>query len=420
MKTICVMGLGYIGLPTASVFASNGFQVLGVDVDGQVVDAVNAGQVHIEEPGLKTLVSAAVGSGNLRAATAPGTADVFIIAVPTPLNDSGKTADMRFVREATEAIVPYLVPGGLVILESTSPPGTCRNLVAPILETSGLELGRDLYLAHCPERVLPGRILSELIGNDRIVGGYDDASARLAKDLYAAFVEGEILVTEITTAEMVKIVENTFRDVNIAFANETALLCEDLGIDFWQVAELASRHPRVNVHRAGPGVGGHCISVDPWFLVGQFPEDTALIHAARLRNDAMPAHVVRRTLDLLCGVDRPKVAALGLAFKGNVDDLRGSPALAVVEGLRAEGVDVAVHDYFVRHAPFELLGLDACFENADCVLLLTDHADYKYVNPRQVAELMRTRALFDTRHLLDHDDWRAAGFSVSVLGSGRN
>jgi len=418
MKSICVMGLGYIGLPTASVFAANGFQVLGVDVSRDVVDTINAGNIHIEEPGLHTLVRAATQSGNLRAALSPHKADVFILAVPTPLDPDAKKADMHFVRESAEAIVPYLERGNLVILESTSPPGTSRNLVAPILETSGLKVGPDLHLAHCPERVLPGRILTELIQNDRVIGGYDELSAQKARDLYATFVEGEIFLTEVTTAEMVKIIENTFRDVNIALANETALLCERFGIDFWEVARLANRHPRVNMHRAGPGVGGHCISVDPWFLVEQAPETAELIHTARRRNDGMPAHVVRRTMEIMAGVGEPKVAALGLAFKGNVDDMRGTPSLPVIEGLRAEGATVAAHDPHVKKAPFELANLEACFTDADCVLLLTDHNDYKYIDPRQVARLVRTPRLFDTRNFLEHEAWREAGFAVNVLGLG--
>ena len=229
MSKVCVMGLGYIGLPTASILATNDFEVLGVDVDARIVDTVNAGQIHIEEPGLKTVVRAAIGSGNLRASLEPEKADVFFVAVPTPLTDD-KKADLTFVEEATEKIVPYLEAGNLVVLESTSPPGTCRELVKPILERSGLEVGKDIFLAHCPERVLPGRILRELIENDRVIGGDGKTSAQRARDIYASFVDGEIFLTDVTTAEMVKVIENTFRDVNIALANETALLCEDLGI----------------------------------------------------------------------------------------------------------------------------------------------------------------------------------------------
>lgn len=418
MKRVCVMGLGYIGLPTASVLATNGFQVLGVDVGARIVETVNAGNIHIEEPGLHTIVRAAIGSGNLRASLEPEKADVFFIAVPTPLT-SDKKADMSYVCQAAEHIVPFLEKGNLVILESTSPPGTCRDLLKPILEKSGLEVGRDIHLAHCPERVLPGKILKELIENDRVVGGYDKIAAQQARDIYASFVEGEIFLTDVTTAEMVKVIENTFRDVNIALANEVALICESLGIDFGEVARLANRHPRVNVHTAGPGVGGHCISVDPWFLVEQFPDTAKIIHLARQRNDDMPHHVAKRTMELLDGVASPKVAVLGLAFKGNVDDMRESPSLEVIRLLEERGVALAVHDPFVKSAPVDLLPLETCFDGADCLLLLTDHNDYKYLNPRQVIRLMRKPVLFDTRNLLDREDWRDAGFVVRVLGSGR-
>ncbi|GMV91418.1 MAG: UDP-N-acetyl-D-mannosamine dehydrogenase [Candidatus Hydrogenedentota bacterium] len=418
MKRICVMGLGYIGLPTASVLATNGYQVLGVDVGARIVETVNAGNIHIEEPGLHTVVRAAIGSGNLRASLEPEKADVFFLAVPTPLT-ADKKADMSYVCQATERIVPFLEKGNLVILESTSPPGTCRDMLKPILEKSGLEVGKDIYLAHCPERVLPGKILKELIENDRVVGGFDTLSAQLARDIYASFVEGEIFLTDVTTAEMVKVIENTFRDVNIALANEVALLCESLGIDFGDVARLANRHPRVNVHTAGPGVGGHCISVDPWFLVEQFPDTAKIVHLARQRNDGMPHHVVERTMEFLEGVESPKVAVLGLAFKGNVDDMRESPSLDVIKLLGDRGVTLAVHDPFVKNADIDLLPLETCFDGADCLLLLTDHNDYKYLNPRQVIRLMRKPVLFDTRNLLDHEDWREAGFIVRVLGSGR-
>ena len=249
---ICVMGLGYIGLPTAAMLATSGAMVLGVDSNPAVVDTVGGGGIHIEEPGLKLIVQAAIGSGRLRTAAAAEPANTFIIAVPTPITPD-KHADMRCVVDAAEAIVPHLRRGNLVILESTSPPGTCAELVKPILEKSGLKLGESLYLAHCPERVLPGRILAELIANDRVIGGYDRASAERAREVYTRFVDGEIFLTDTTTAEMVKIIENTYRDVNIALANETAMLCEKLGIDFWNVARFANRHPRVNLHQAGPG-----------------------------------------------------------------------------------------------------------------------------------------------------------------------
>lgn len=416
---ICVMGLGYIGLPTAAMLATSGAMVLGVDTNAAVVDTVGRGGIHIEEPGLKTVVRAAIGSGHLRTAAAAAPAGVFIIAVPTPITPD-KRADMACVVGAVEAIVPHLRPGNLVILESTSPPGTCAGLVRPILERSGLKVGESLHLAHCPERVLPGRILTELIANDRVIGGHDRASAEKAREVYARFVEGEMFLTDTTTAEMVKIIENTYRDVNIALANETAVLCEKLGIDFWDVARFANRHPRVQLHHAGPGVGGHCISVDPWFLVERFPADTPLIGLARTRNDAMPAHVVARILEIVGDRPNPAVAALGLAYKGNVDDLRESPALEVVRLLREKGCEVRVNDPLVKRAPCETLLLEDCLKDADCAVVLTAHDVYAELDPAWAGTLMRGRNLYDTHHLVNPAAWRAAGFNVTVLGSGRS
>lgn len=419
MEKLCVLGLGYIGLPTASVLATNGFTVLGVDVSPHVVNTVNEGNIHIEEPGLQTVVRAAIGSGNLRAATRPEPADAYILAVPTPLTED-KCADMSFVTRAAESIVPLLKPGALVILESTSPPGTCRDLLRPLLEKSGLRVGDNLFLAHCPERVLPGKILKELIHNDRVIGGYDRASAEKAREVYARFVDGEIFLTDVTTAEMVKILENTYRDVNIALANEVALLCEQLRIDFWECARLANRHPRVAVHQAGPGVGGHCISVDPWFLVEKFPEHATIIRDARLRNDGMPGVVAARVSELLRGVSGAKVVVLGLSYKGNVDDIRESPAIHIVELLRAAGLACAVYDPHVKKAPVELVSLEECLANADLLLLLTAHDEFKYLNPKLVAKPMRGRILLDTHNLLEHEDWAAAGFEIHVLGINRD
>lgn len=415
MKRVCVIGLGYIGLPTASMLATNGFDVLGVDTDPAVVATVNSGSVHIEEPGLHTVVTAAIRSGNLRAAAKPEPCDAYILAVPTPLSQE-KHPDLAHVRATAEEIVSCLRPGALVILESTSPPGTCTDLLVPILEQSGLKVGRDIRLAHCPERVLPGHILRELISNDRVIGGFDVASAEGARDLYATFVEGEIFLTDLITAELVKVLENTYRDVNIALANEAALICESLGVDYTLAARLANRHPRVNLLEAGPGVGGHCIPVDPWFLVDRFPEQTGLIRQARARNDSMPAHVAQATLALLAGIDRPKVAALGLAFKANVEDFRGSPAIAVISLLQAAGVTVAAHDPYVTDAPVAGRPLDECLDGADCLLVLTGHDVYRGMNVEEARRHMRTPIVFDTRDALEHAAWRAAGFSVKVLG----
>lgn len=415
MNEVCVLGLGYIGLPTAALLATHGYHVLGVDTDQRVVETINQGGIHIEEPGLHTLVRAAAQSGNLCAATAPVPCDVFIIAVPTPITED-KKADMSYVRGAAEALLPVLKRGDLVVLESTSPPGACNTLIKPILEQSGLHVGEDISLAHCPERVLPGRILTELIANDRIIGGMDRRSAERAGELYARFIEGDIFLTDTTTAEMVKVIENTFRDVNIALANETALLCERLGINFWEVARLANRHPRVKLHAAGPGVGGHCISVDPWFLVEEFPETAQLIALARRRNDAMPEHVARTTLSALASVEHPIVAVLGMAYKGNVDDIRESPALHVIALLEEAGCTVRAHDPHVTCAPRENHALEACVDGADCILVLTAHAAFNTIDPAAMGARMRSSVLFDAHNLLDHAPWREAGFRILVLG----
>jgi UDP-N-acetyl-D-mannosaminuronic acid dehydrogenase len=418
MKSICVLGLGYIGLPTASLFATHGHKVVGVDVSDRIVDTINAGEIHIEEPGLYTLARAAVGSGNLRASVKPEPSDVYIICVPTPLT-ADKKCDLSFVRSATRMIVPIVKKGDLVILESTSPPGTTRDVVAPMLAESGLKIGEDVYVAHCPERVLPGRILKELIENARIIGGITPESARITEELYKGIVEGPIFLTDATTAELSKVMENTFRDVNIALANELGHICEELGISAWEVIELANKHPRVNLHKPGPGVGGHCISVDPWFLVEKFPEQAKLIHLSRKINDGQPARVVRKVMEMTADVDgRPKVALFGVSYKGNVDDTRESPALEIIAEL-AEKVDLKVYDPHVHGGiGHEINNLEEAVTGADLLVVVTDHADFRFLAPEELGKRMRRRALLDTRAFLDADRYRAAGFEVRVLGAG--
>jgi UDP-N-acetyl-D-mannosaminuronic acid dehydrogenase len=414
-QKLCVLGLGYIGLPTAAVFANNGFDVIGVDVDARVVKTLNQGNLHIEEPGLRTLVAAAVRSGNFRAVGTPVEADVFIIAVPTPVT-ADKRADLSYVEAAAHAIVPYLRPDSLVILESTSPPRTTADVVAPILSESGLEIGRELFVAHCPERVLPGRILKELIENDRVVGGITPHCADRAKALYSAVVDGKIHRTTATTAEMVKVMENTFRDVNIALANELALISQELDVNAWEVIDLANRHPRVNIHAPGPGVGGHCISVDPWFLVEKAPEQAKIVAMARHINDRMPDMVAELIMTLLSGIDSPKVAVMGVAFKGNVDDTRESPATEVIAHLKANGVEVAVYDPRVQRYHLPLSTLESAFGGADCAVLLADHSEYRQLDLPRIRQLMRTSQVLDTRRGLDLREWTDAGFRTHLLG----
>jgi UDP-N-acetyl-D-mannosaminuronic acid dehydrogenase len=426
-EKICVMGLGYIGLPTASTFATYGLRVSGVDVNPQVVATLRQGGLHIHEPGLRTLVQAALGSGNLTLSEKPEQADAFIIAVPTPFYDD-KRADLRAVTSATEAIVPYLRKGNLVLLESTSPPRTTVDLLQPILEKSGLRAGEDFFLAYSPERVLPGQILRELIENARVVGGVNPASAEAARDLYAIFVRGEIIPTDATTAEMVKLMENTCRDVNIALANEFSRLADRFGVDVWEAIALANRHPRINILRPGPGVGGHCISVDPWFLVEAAPDLTPLIKTSRLVNDAQPYFVlqmVQRALgfspeEAEQSLSGKKVAVLGLSYKPDVDDLRESPAIEVAHLLRQAGAEVYAYEPFKPDAQIEgvqtVSTLEEAVQDADAVLLLVAHQLFKEMLPEQIKSLVRKPVLVDTAGIVNQAPWKAAGFQVYRLG----
>lgn len=419
MQRVCVIGLGYIGLPTAAVFATHGYHVIGVDTNQDVVQRVTAGDTNIKEPGLRTLVGAAVNSRNLAAASAVPEADVFIIAVPTPIGADHR-ADLSYVLAASKAVAGRLSRGNLVVLESTVPPGTTEGSVRQILEGSGLQVGRDFMLAHCPERVLPGRILHELMQNDRIVGGVTPESAEAARGLYARVVEGRILVTDATTAEVVKLAENTYRDVNIALANELARVCMRLGIDAGEVIDLANHHPRVGLLRPGPGVGGHCIGVDPWFLIQAAPEETPLMQAARRINDDQPRLVLEMIRAMLGSAPSSAVAVLGVAYKANVDDVRESPALAVIDGLRRRGVEVRACDTHVPGTRFALLPLEEAVAGADLAVILTDHDAFKDLSPLRLAALMRRKQILDTRRCITPSVWRAAGFTVAVLGSGRD
>ena len=418
-QKICVLGLGYIGLPTASTFASHGLQVVGVDVNAQVVDRLKEGELHIYEPGLRTLVQAALRSGNLVIDQQPQPSDAFIIAVPTPFKEE-KKADMQFVISAAESIVPHLREGSLVVLESTSPPRTTENIVRPILERSGLQAGKDFYLAYSPERVLPGQILRELIENARVIGGIDRASSEAGRDLYATFVRGEIILTDATTAEMVKLMENTYRDVNIAIANEFSRLADRFGVDVWEAIAVANRHPRVRILNPGPGVGGHCISVDPWFLVEAAPDISPLIHTARLVNDSQPDFVVSLVKRALAGLSGCRVAALGLAYKPDVDDLRESPAIEICHKLAEQGMSVVAYEPYkpeYRQNAFETVGtLSSALEGADALLLLVGHSALKNLQPEVVAQLTPARVVIDCCNAWPVKDWEAHGFRVFRLG----
>ncbi|MGW9405399.1 UDP-N-acetyl-D-mannosamine dehydrogenase [Arthrobacter sp. NPDC055585] len=408
IQTVAVIGLGYIGLPTAAVLAANGVNVVGVDVKASSVEAINRGEVPFVEPDLATQVAGAVSKGMLKATLDTPPADAYIVAVPTPFT-SDRNADLSYIEAAARNIAPQLTGDELIILESTSPPGATKHLANYLVSLRpdlSLDPGSDLptiHVAHCPERVLPGRVMIELVTNDRIIGGLTSTAAEMARDLYLSFCQGEIHLTDSVTAEMAKLVENSYRDVNIAFANELSVISEKLDIDVWKLIELANHHPRVNILQPGPGVGGHCIAVDPWFIVASAPEEAKLIRQARESNDAKPQWVldqVRKNLPK--GKTTPTVAALGLAFKANIDDLRESPAVAIVSELsEMEGVRVLVAEPHVEELPGSLSGAanvklvstEDAVTSADVVLLLVDHDSFKQVD----TELLRHKKVIDTR-----------------------
>jgi UDP-N-acetyl-D-mannosaminuronic acid dehydrogenase len=404
---VVVVGLGYIGLPTAALIARTGFAVTGVDVNAHVVETINSGGVHIEEVDLDGLVQGVVARGALKAALIPPPADIFVIAVPTPVA-AGRAPDVTYVHDAARAIAPVLAPGNLVILESTSPVGTTESLarllaeLRPDLHFPGTGAERhDVHIAYCPERVLPGRILVELVENDRCIGGISPACTEAAIAFYKRFVRGDCIATNARAAEMVKLVENSFRDVNIAFANELSMLADRAGIDVWEVIGLANRHPRVNILQPGPGVGGHCIAVDPWFLVHADPEKARLIRTAREVNLDKTRHVVARAEALIAANPAARIACLGLAFKPNIDDFRESPAVEVALQLAQRyGERVDVVEPFASALPpalaecgARLTSLDAALSACDIVLMLVDHDAFKAVDP----QCLEDKQIYDTR-----------------------
>ncbi len=415
MASISVVGLGYVGLPTASMLASRGHDVYGLDTNERTVRELSEGRTDIREPELDTLVQAAAASGHLHCGTTARPADVFIIAVGTPIQ-ADHSADLGAVMAAARSVATVLKRGDLVILESTVPPGTTVGPLREILETSGLRAGRDFRLSHCPERVLPGNLILELVTNDRIIGGFDEASSRASSEVYRSFVTGKLLETDATTAELVKLMENTFRDVNIALANEFALIAERLGIDAWEAIRLAGHHPRVKFMSPGPGVGGHCIPVDPWFVVEAAPDLAKLIATARAVNDGMPAHVVQLVRAALTDLAGAIIVTLGTTYKADVADTRESPAAHVIHALRHQGATVRAHDALLSPEP----AVEELASGADALVLLVDHKAYRQLDPQALARRMHQRIIVDTRGKLDREAWRARGFEVIVLGESRH
>lgn len=401
-----MIGLGYIGLPTAAIMASRGLEVVGVDVNQQTVDIINQGKIHIVEPDLDIVVRSAVQTGQLRATAVPEAAEAFLIAVPTPFQ-AGHQPDLSFVRAAAEAIAPVLTQGNLVVLESTSPVGTTEKLACWLADARpDLSFPQqnpensDILIAHCPERVLPGHVLQELVSNDRIIGGMTPKCAQAAMQLYRIFVKGECLITDARTAELSKLTENAYRDVNIAFANELSLICEELHVNTWELIELANRHPRVNILQPGPGVGGHCIAVDPWFIVDSAPKQAKLIRTAREVNDSKPDHVVQKIQAKAERFKKAKIACFGLSFKANIDDLRESPALRIVRQLAEDKVGdllviephiTALPESLTRYSHLVLSDINTALEQADIVLGLVGHDLFRRIDQ----ELLKEKIIID-------------------------
>jgi len=426
VSRVCVHGLGYIGLPTAAVLANSGHEVAGYDTDRAVRDSVRNADVQIDEPGLDELLRQAVESGRLTAADEIAEARYHLICVPTPFDEETRRPGLEYVDAATEAVAEVLREDDTVILESTVPPGTTEERVRPVLEESGLEAGTDFGLAHCPETVLPGNILAELRENDRIVGGIGPESTEPAVELYDSFVDGAIRTAEDpTTAEFVKLIQNTFRDVNIAFANETARIARDYDVDTREAIDLANGHPRVDLLSPGPGVGGHCLPIDPWFL-GVGSDSLDLVPTARRVNEGMSAFVIELLRELLGDLDGAKIAVLGAAYKGNVDDTRKSPGLALArelregprtplaaaDGERPDGPRVVVHDPHVEDPSIELTDFDTAVSGADALVITADHDEFETLDPRALRERMSTPNVVDTKQMLRLRRWRDAGFSA--------
>ncbi|MBC1475741.1 nucleotide sugar dehydrogenase [Listeria grandensis] len=399
---ILTVGLGYIGLPTAITFALHGQEVVGVDKNRYVVETLNEGKVHIEEPFLQEALEEVLIRKNFKAQVNIEPADVFIVAVPTPnCDDEYKGCDLTYVVDAIKSVVPHLEAGNTVIIESTISPRTTEDVIKPMIEKAGFEIGKDVFLVHCPERVLPGQVLHELIFNNRIIGGVTPACTERGKEIYGLFVQGELIAAKASAAELSKLMENTYRDVNIALANELVQIGAKLDIDALEVIKMANQHPRVNIHQPGPGVGGHCLAVDPYFIVAKAPEVAQLIKRARKVNSQMPNFIVEQVFDILEKNDGKIITVLGLAYKGNIDDMRESPAIPIVNQLRGmSGYKVRTYDPHVTEADTDTLA--EALEGSDMALILCDHNEFKTL-PEEAVATMNNRILFDTKNCVVSD-----------------
>jgi UDP-N-acetyl-D-mannosaminuronic acid dehydrogenase len=392
---VCIIGQGYIGLPTAALFTRNHCEVVGVDINEEIVNNLNKGIIHIEEPGISDIIENAVKNNVYTASLTPQKADAFIITVPTPYIVENYSCDLSYVVSACKSILPYLEKGNTVIIESTIAPMSTDETIKPIFEEAGFTIGEDLYLAHCPERVLPGRIIEELIHNDRIIGGITPECSRKASEVYGRFVEGELMLTEAKTAELSKCMENTFRDVNIALANELAKICAEIGVNALDVIEMANKHPRVNLHSPGPGVGGHCLAIDPYFIYAKAPETAKIIKLARDTNNSMPQFVCDNVKKI---IGEGKIAVLGVSYKGNTGDDRESPAYEIIARLMQDNYEIAIHDPHIKNENF--VSLDEATKDADLILILCDHNEFKCLDYDLISKNMAEPVIFDTKNII--------------------
>ncbi|QIZ05617.1 nucleotide sugar dehydrogenase [Priestia megaterium] len=397
---ICTIGLGYIGLPTSIMFAKHNVEVVGVDVKQSVIDSLNNGKIHIEEPGLQEALEEVLEKGTFKASIMPEEANAFIISVPTPNHDDEyKSCDLTYVVSAVNSVLPYVEKGNVIIVESTIGPRSMDDVVKPLVEEAGFVVGKDIFLVHCPERVLPGQILHELVYNNRIVGGITPECTEAGAMVYSTFVKGEIIKTNAKTAEMSKLMENTFRDVNIALANELAKVCNELEINSLDVIQMANKHPRVNLHTPGPGVGGHCLAVDPYFIVAKAPETAQLINLSRSINTSMPHYVVENVNKLMKNVDGKVVTVFGLTYKGNVDDIRESPAIEIFEMLKDQNdFKVRAYDPHVQ-LDWVISNLEEAVTGSDLIVVLSDHDEFKVLDGQEFAK-MNNKRIFDTKNVV--------------------
>lgn len=400
MMKLCTIGLGYIGLPTSIMFAKHGVHVIGVDIKKEIVDTLNRGKIHLEEPGLQHALEEVISIGTFRASYEPEKADTFIISVPTPNHhDLYKSCDLTYVLSALNAILPYIESGNTIIVESTIAPRSMDDFIKPVVEEAGFVIGRDIFLVHCPERVLPGQILQELVFNNRIVGGITAACTEAGVNVYNTFVQGEIIRTDAKTAEMSKLMENTFRDVNIALANELAKVCNELEINALEVIKMANKHPRVNLHSPGPGVGGHCLAVDPHFIVSKAPQTAKLIYLSRSINTTMPQYVVENITKLMKNARGKIVTVFGLTYKGNVDDIRESPAVEIYDRLKLQNdFEVRAYDPHVK-ASWVMQNLHEAVKDSDLIVILSDHDEFKHFGKSELMAMSNKR-IFDTKNIV--------------------